>query len=246
MKCFVATALFMGCVALHQRLDAQTSMTLPQFNGLLAFSGRPGGVLFHNAFYGNATTRLVLLKAIAAKPDSARRFGLTETQKDSIAALQPIVADVSNDSPDELANSPDFFSFLTAAQLDRLTLLALHFDGLAALVHQSIAERVGLEKSTLADIRKIVAQKRESIVLPNFRVRFASNPSDQDKLRSMDFDSRLIALTNFEIFAAMDENEQKKIVAFWNAHSERELIEYIDGLIDLPEGLARLYSLVKQ
>jgi hypothetical protein len=246
MTRYLAAVMMLQCIWFAHVARAQDATAFRDFVGVVAFTGYPGGLLFQNAFHGNRSTRFLLLKAIASKPDSVKQFELTESQKKVIGALRPVATEVSNESPDEPTLDPTYYSFLSQSQQDRLMLISLHFDGLAGLSHKSIAVRIGLEPSTVGSLTEIVRKQRDSVVLPNFRVRFAQNPSEQDKFRNADFDLRLVVLTNFDIAAVLSAKECEKIGAFMKTNDVAELIDLIKTMAELPTGLDLLHALIAE
>lgn len=243
---YLAVVMMLQSILFAQVACAQDATALRDFGGVVAFTGYPGGMLFQNAFHGNRSTRFLLLKAIASKPDLVKQFELTESQKKVIEALRPVKKEVSNESPDEPTLDPTYYSFLSQSQQDRLTLIALHFDGLAGLSHKSIAAQIGLESSTVGSIAEIVRKQRDSIVLPNFRVRFAQNPSEQDNFRNADFDLRLVVLTNFEIAAVLSAKDSEKLGAFMKKNDVADLIDLIKTMAELPSGLDLLHAWIDE
>lgn len=219
----------------------QQPPALTQFDGVVAFTGYPNGMLFHTAFHGGKSTRFVVIKTIAANASLAEDFGLTASQITAIQKLRPVETAQSNDSPDELSVDPKIYSMLTEKQMDSLTSLSLRFDGMPGLTHKSIAERVGISHDTVEGMRKIVARNRDSIVLPNFRVRFATNRSDDQKSRDADFDTRLIVMTNFQLVAKLTDAERKKLAEFFKTNEVDSLARKIEALAPLPDGLIHLH-----
>jgi hypothetical protein len=219
----------------------QQPPALTQFDGVVAFTGYPNGMLFHTAFHGGKSTRFVLIKTIAANASLAEDFGLTASQITAIQKLRPVETAQSNDSVDELSVDPEIYSMLTEQQMDSLTYLSLRFDGMPGLTHKSTAERVGISQDTFEGMRQIVARNRDTIVLPNFRVRFATNRSDDQKSRDADFDTRLIVMTNFQLVAKLTDAERKKLVEFFETKAVDGLARRIEALAPLPDGLIHLH-----
>jgi len=224
----------------------QEAPPLTAFDGVVAFTGYPNGLLFHTAFHGNKTTRFLLIKAIASEDRLAKEFALSAAQIAAIDELQPIDTATSNDAPDELLVDPKLYAMLTPQQLDSLTFLTLRFDGLPGLTQKSIADRIGISATTLEQMRKIVSRNRESVVMPNFRVRFASNRSEKDKAKDVDFDTRLIVMTNFQLVAILNDNERSRLAEFVNAHQNSTIVQQIEELAPLPDGLSHLHEFAKK
>ena len=224
----------------------QETPLLTAFDGVVAFTGYPNGLLFHTAFHGNKTTRFLLIKAIASVDRLAKEFALSAEQIAAINELQPINTASSNDAPDELLVDPKIYEMLTPQQLDVLTFLTLHFDGLPGLTQKSTADRIGISATTFKQMREIVSRNRESVVMPNFRVRFASNPSENDKAKNADFDTRLIVMTNFQLVAILNDNERAKLTEFVKAHQNSAIVQQIAELAPLPDGLSHLHEFAKE
>ena len=198
-------------------------------------------MLFYTAFHDGKSTRFVIIKTIAANASLAEDFGLTASQITAIQKLSPVETAQSNDSPDEPSIDPKIYSMLTEQQMDSLTYLSLRFDGMPGLTHKSTAERVGISQDTVEGMRQLVARNRDTIALPNFRVRFATNRSDDQKSRDADFDTRLIVMTNFHWPLSLATQNARNLQSSCKTHAVDSLARKIEALAPLPDGLLHLH-----
>lgn len=234
--------LLLLLLTLSPELSAQTVKINPsQSEGLariVRFSGYPNSMLFHNAFYAGNSTRFLLLKASLQSPEIADRFEFTKDQIETIRELSPIenVGKPENDSIDEQAINPDFYSFLNDAQRTKLDALTIRFDGLAALTRISLKERVNISDDSVAKIQEIVGKIRNEVLL-RFRMNYAAVlPTDQ-AFRDVDYSGRVLTHVNETILQSLTPKERDRLFEFLQQHFDHELIRAVEKLAPLPQGL---------
>jgi hypothetical protein len=205
---------------------------------IVKFLGYPNSMLFHNAFFAGNSTRFLLLKASLQSPEVTDRFAFTKEQLETIRELRPIESDgkPDNDSIDEQAIEPDFYSFLNDAQRTKLDALAIRFDGLAALTRISFKERLNISDDSIIKIQEVVGKNRNEVLL-RFRMNFAAVlPADQT-FRDVDYSGRLLAHVNETILQSLTPSERDQLFEFLHEHLDHKLIQAVENLAPLPQGL---------
>lgn len=205
---------------------------------IVKFLGYPNSMLFHNAFRAGNSTRFLLLKASLKFPEIADRFEFTKVQIETIRELSPIesVEKPENDSIDEQAVNPDFYSFMNDAQRTKLDALAIRFDGLAALTRISFKERLNISDNSITKIQEIVGKIRNEVLL-RFRMNFAAVlPADQT-FRDVDYSGRICTHVNETILKSLTPNERDRLFEFLQQHFDYKLIHAVEKLAPLPQGL---------
>src|SRR5262249_14274077 len=112
-----------------------------------------------------------------------------------------------NAEPDEQVLEPGYFAFLKGAQLQRLDVLALRFDGFIALNRKSVAGSLRRGDARRSQIEKMTAEVRETIVLPQFRWEFAGAKPEDVKYRNCLFAGAACALLNLRIVDSLTDEE---------------------------------------
>jgi hypothetical protein len=212
------------------------------------FFGYPGGMVFHTAFHGNTTTRFLLLKTALHSKQLREYLLLNENQCEHIKGMRAPARELSGDrnsEPDEQVGDPQYFAFLSEDQLGRLDLLAVRFDGLAALSRKSVVRRLDLSQASRDGISDAIMRVREKAVLPKVRRDFAAELPEDSDYRNCVFTGQITASLNFQILNALDRDEAGRLAAWISDIADSgpsfyDACEEVERMAPLPNGLDEL------
>lgn len=215
--------------------------------------GSPHGAMMHNAFHGQVTTRLLLLKAAVREPILAKHLSLDARRLEQIKQLKPAAGapgqsdEQANEQPDEEALNSDYFAFLDDSQLARLDRLAFQLDGYAAFTRRSVAARLRLSAATQKQIKQYAAKLRREYVMPRFQAHFAGVLPDNIEYRNVNFSARMHTQLNNRAVAAMTDAEVESVHRFVVQDAPPiEVVRRLEELAPLPKGALNLRRFLDQ
>lgn len=248
----IALQFLAACVTLSAQERSAASLSPRELARAGAWQfGDPGGMLFHTAFHEAVTTRFLLLKSALHSETLAKYLALDETQRQHVQKLRPVAVNRRNTSgltdpnaqADEQVLQPDYFAFLSPDQLQRLDVMAFRFDGYSALTRHSLAKDVALSEASQQQIAQAVADIRERLVLPRFRVHFASALPDDIKFRDCYFAGAITTQLNRRIVDILADDEvqrlQNLVTSVLDAEADAA-IAAVERLAPLPSGISGL------
>lgn len=248
----VLTFLLATCVMGHAVCFADSAVTESNLAGLNPPVAYYGGMPFYTAFHQELTTRQSLLKASKDLPKVAEYLQLTMDQQTEISKLRITAAEtfskpfreqlLDDNLPfDEDRIRPEFYSFLTAEQRDRLDRLAIEFDGCSALTLTSIADRLQLSPETRSAIAKKLVDLHDTLWMSYFRANFAGQPAKDHHYRQCVFVGQYTQILEEAVYRCLTDAERTRLQTWLSQQRpEYRVTESIRELAPLPEGLFEL------